>query len=322
MCELIRDLRSEDGLDWFLDSNVILGGKANSMFGSDNNFSLIPEVVKEIRKRPNHKHANSYIDAIVESKGVVDRSLFDQNGWGKHFDFLNDCAKTLAPIIRAVLQDTDNKNTNNALQIAANEGTFFDTPHFFKAMVAFNLLTEQESKINKPIRRSWYRYPAKRSAKLNSGNYLWTDEKIVATAIGNSILFERPTVIISDDSDIAAIMKQTTDNILWSACVADSFASYGKPIQRKIRGWYEARCRDFETFRHSACLNRLRRISKAPDTVNPNLPEAGEVVVYRPNTLEFGIYSFSPEVRLFVTEINDILGGLDDLQVSTCLEID
>ena len=310
MCEAIRELRSEKGLDWFLDSNVILGGKASSIFGSDTRFSLIPQVVSEIRKRPESRNANSYIDAIIKCRDIVDRSLFERSGVGEHFDFLNDCARTLSPIARLFLQRADGGDENRAIQLAANEGSFFEPSKFFVKMVSLDLLSKEDLEMNKTIQRSWYRYPAKRAAKLEIGEYLWTDETLVATAIGSSILLDHPTVIVSDDSDIAAIMKHVTDSILWTACVIDSIVSYGEPIQREIAKWYGIRCRKFDEYRHSACLARLQRIKKAPHSTDPNLPEAGEVIVCRPSSGEFGHFPFSPEVRNFICDISEIIEDL------------
>ena len=207
--DLSKFLREEllaagDHVDWILDANTIIGRTAEKFLTSDQIAFTTPEVVSEVRKRPECHGANTFVDTIEDAGRVKDGEKF-----GKPFKFIEACALADSFVLQNIKNFNPNMPEEKAVQLAAQEGNFLESDfQFLKSFVETGLLSESDLKIDSSVRRAWFRHPAKRRKKEATGHYLFSDEKLAAIAVANAILNARPTVIVSNDFDMAAIIKK------------------------------------------------------------------------------------------------------------------
>ena len=243
---------------WFVDANVIISREAEKLFSNLSRVSVTEDVLHEVRKRPECKDANKFVDDVEEFGEIVSEISFPEIE--ESVKFLIDCSMSLAPGIRVKKQqliETSDMSSDEAeikaIEIVADEGWFFECGMIDEA-VKKGLLSEEDAAIDKATRRSWYKYPRKRREKQKEGDYRFSDERLLAFAVACAILNKAKICVLSNDTDCAAIMKQMSDNIIWTASAMDCEITKGRAILSEVRELWENRCQN---------LNRYRERDKA-----------------------------------------------------------
>ena len=190
--DAIGGLVKNDSVRWFVDANVLIRGLVSELFDGPSRVFVLDKVRHEVRKRPEAIRGNRFVDAVEKIGNVVteDWSSPDISG---SVQFLNKCANELAPAIRADTQwfiDHEGLDfaaaESRAIERAAVQGTFFECD-LKKGAAEAGLISEDDAKIDKRTRKPWFEYPRKRREKIAAGEYQFTDEFLVATAIAHSI---------------------------------------------------------------------------------------------------------------------------------------
>jgi hypothetical protein len=266
LSKFLRDelLAAGDQVDWILDANTIIGRSAEKFLTSDQCAFTTPEVVSEVRKRPECRGANSFIDKIKDAGRVKAGEEF-----GEPFKLIEACALADSFVLQNIKNADPNMPEEKAVELAAREGDFLESDlQFLKSFVEIGLLSESDLKIDSSVRRAWFRHPAKRRNKEAIGRYLFSDEKLAAIAVANAVVNARPTVIVSNDFDLAAIMKNVNDNLVFAhALKLNQRLDTGEPII----GVADAMCRTFDDYQKTQA--RLK------ESV---VPSAFELTIYRP----------------------------------------
>lgn len=145
--------------------------------------------------------------------------------------------------------------------------------------------------------KSFFKYPQKRLKKKYSGDYIYADEKLAATAVANAILFDRSSIIVSSDVDYGTIMKQVTDNILELACLQDDGS-----IDDFV---FEQLACHVEAIRQNRLLELAKEMCDAPDVSTTLIkPILGEVLLVAPSKAEVSNWCFGEQFTRFVLSLD------------------
>ena len=276
-------LATRGDIDWFVDSNSLISGAAARVLSERANVYSVPGVVAEVRKRPRCRDANRFADRLTL------RTPRSYGRPGGAADFVLKCARQLAPSIRVStrqLMETEGLLRKDAEEKAVNQlasrGHFFECP--LKQAVERLLNDKPGRRVReKQLKKPWFSYPAKRR-KAGPG-YAGTDETLAGVALCNALIAGRATVILSDDGDLAAIMKQFDDNVLWAASEMDCELSYGRADRTAVIDLWERRCADLDGFRRATVARRMVTVEgqsgRAEAAEDPLDPAAGELSVWR-----------------------------------------
>ena len=264
--EAITALANNGGVRWFVDANVVISGDAKALLGDREDVLATSEVVAEVRKRPECKAGNEFIDRVVCNGNVIAIESFQSTP--ASFEFILSCAQSLAPAIRVRKQELMDRDglleddaEVHAIEMIANEGWFFECEMKNDA-VKRGLMTEEEAQIDKSSRRSWFKYPKKRRDRQIQ-EYMFSDESMLAIAIANSILKNQKTCVLSNDTDCVAIMKQFADNLIWAASAMECELSFGRIELAQVASLWERRCEDLNKYRQSQTAKRMMSIIEA-----------------------------------------------------------
>jgi len=286
--DLSKFLREEllaagDQVDWILDANTIIGLTAEKFLTSDQRAFTTPEVVSEVRKRPECQAANAFVDTIKDAGRVKDGEKF-----GEPFKLIEACALADSFVLQNIKNFDPKIPEEKAVELAAREGDFLESDfQFLKYFVEIGLVSESDLEIDSSVRRAWFRHPAKRRKKEAIGRYLFSDEKLVAIAVANAILNARPTVIISNDFDMAAIMKNINDNLIFAHALK---LNQGLGAGEAIVSVADTMCRNFDGYQKAQ--------ARSKESV---VPSVFELMIYRPGAEnEAASYFYPPTLVEFV----------------------
>ena len=267
---------------------VIAGSAAQLLVGSTRVLTT-PDIVSEVRKRPESKAANRYIDVLESNGKVVTRSDFSDFPSG--LDLLVSCAGRLAPVIQLGKQGymlekglLGDDAEVRAVETAANEGTFLARPKLHDALNhSFSTLTGADIDLagagfDKGLRRSWHRYPTKRR-KQRGGEYRFSAETLLATALAHAVLKGQQTCVLSDDTDCATIMKQLTDNLLWVITAAEFKLQNRALVQDAFVSRWGDWCRYVDRHRQEVGIQTALQAWEADDA------QSSETDTFAPNTV-------------------------------------
>jgi hypothetical protein len=309
------DLLDRPDVTWFVDANVIIGGGAAKALTDRNRVVTTPEIVEEVRKRPECVPANRFIDGLVLNRSVVAKDAFAE--WPGSIDLILGCATVLCPAIRysqqQLIEDEgmgEEESEDRAIDRAAKDGDFF-TSSMFDDMVKAGLLPEGQGAIDRSSRRSFFRYPRKRRERAAA--YRYSDESLLATAVANSLLKGDATCVLSDDADCVAIMKQMIDNLLWSMTfVVCKFRGEKLEFPAYLRRWEQV-CDEYESYQKRVCG---RRGLQSLDALEGGAPysfefEPNELVVCRLRDGRSAHYIFTDGMAEYIRRIKDVRTRLE-----------
>lgn len=312
--EAIQGLAKNANVRWFVDANVLIRGIVSDLFDDPSNVYVHENVCREVRKRPEAKRGNNFVNEVEKIGNLVKTDWFTDE-ISESVRFLNKCAMELAPSIRANVQyfidkeglDTDAAETR-AIEDAALKGWFFKCSMKESAVDA-GLISAEDAKIDKRTRKSWFEYPRKRRKKIAAGDYQYTDEQLIATAIEYSVLMKEKVCVLSVDKDLAAIMKQTADNWLWSASAMDCELSRGELVFEEVVALWEYRCQDLDRYRQSCHAKTAMRILEdgIEDPAVLYEPIENEVILCRPDDGHLGNFAFSQKMVDYATDFDVLL---------------
>jgi hypothetical protein len=277
------DLAAQGDVDWFVDANTILSGTAARILADRTEVFSVPEVVAEVRRRPRSRDANLFADRLT----VRTSSSF--GGAGDAATFVLDCACRLAPSVRVrarqlvEAEDLDDADAEKkAIEMLANEGRFFECELVEAAEKALDDPSGRHAR-EKQLRRPWFRYPAKRRSRGTS--HPFSDETLVGVVLCNALINNRATIVLSDDRDLTAIMKQFADNVLWVASAVDCELTLGKAELDTVTDFWERRCNDLNRFRQARTAQRFVEAFECPGSTSGAgrvfAPTDGEVLIWR-----------------------------------------
>lgn len=313
--DLIRESYERPGIDVFVDTNILLSAKARSVWARDIDRTLITrQIIHEVRKRPKNKTANQFIEDCRASKRVLSR---DGCPYKHALDFLTVCAMRVPPAVRNALREQidlygqpkdmlgRHRLVDRVLQKIRNEDeSLLATPEHRKELLRHGLVPESGIEASKSLKKSWHSYLSKRVKKEAEGPYLYTDERIAAFALANSLLFNRPSVIVSSDYDYAVIFKQLIDNIIENASIgpdgevdSDKFQSLVHSIERL------------------GLEREFRQLGEAYRTGGDACsiaPQAGEVLVVIPRVRESLYYCFGNAMKRYLLDMESALREDDE----------
>ena len=185
---------------------------------------------------------------------------------------------------------------NSVLQEIVNkDASLFATPGHRLEMMDRQLVPENTGSVSKALKKSWFSYVPKRIRKKAEGEYLYTDERIAAFATANSVLCERPSIIVTSDYDYAAIFKQLFDNIIASASIRQDGDVDGGMFQTLVHSIEE-----LGTKREIRQLEDAYQTGGAADSI---APKTGEVLVVIPRVQETLHYCFGQPLSRFVMDL-------------------
>jgi len=301
--EIIKGLAGNRNVKWFVDANVLIKGLVTELFDDASNVFITDTICAEVRKRPEAKRGNRFVDILQQIGHVVEENWYDKE-ITQSVEFLIECAKQLTPAIRVNTQWFVDKEgltleqaESRAIEKLAVDGCFFECDLKNRALEA-GWISEDDAKIDKRTRKAWFEYPKKRRMKLRDGEYWFTDEILVSTAIAHSILRKEKVCILSNDKDLAAIMKQTADNWIWSASAIDCELIFGGVNWDDVSALSEQRCSDLDKYRQLHHVNTAKRGIKNRE-LNPSdlyEPIPNEVILCRPDDGQIGRFAFNDQM--------------------------
>ena len=200
-------------VDWFLDTNMILHANVKRIVGRDARLFVTEKIASEVRKNTDNRGANDLLDQIESKERIVGDLFFGD--WARNFQVLVKLCETLTPIARINIEHHGEIAWERAIQAAANEGTFFEPTVLsdeVRAAQDNGILSKGYIGLHKKLRKAWFSYHAKRAQKIGAGDYIFADEQLVAAAACNSVVEKRKTAILSNDRDLAVIIKNLRDN--------------------------------------------------------------------------------------------------------------
>lgn len=267
------------------------------------------EVVAEVRKRSGNLGANRFIDLCREKNRILSR---DGCPFKHALDFLLACAMRLPPIVEASMKkefelhgvpvDLGNRRelVNRVLQRIVNEEpSLFGTPEYRNELVQRGFLPDLDLAVSSSLKKSWFSYLPKRMKKKSEGPYLYTDEKIAALATVNSLLVERPSIIVSSDYDYAAIFKQLLDNVLLVASM--------RPNGETDDAVFQSLVHSMEDLGKRRELRQIDELFRSGNATEALAPKAGEVLLIIPRVQETLHFAFGGGFRQFVLECENRL---------------
>ena len=157
----IAGLAKNEHVRWFVDANVLIRGLVSDLFDDPSHVFILDKVRNEVRKRPEAKRGNRFVDAVEQIGNIVAEDWYSED-ISESVQFLNRCANELAPAIRANTQwFIDNEGLefaaaeSRAIERSAVEGAFFECGLKNSAADA-GLISEDDAKIDKRTRKSWF----------------------------------------------------------------------------------------------------------------------------------------------------------------------
>ncbi len=306
----LRDFCERPSIDIFMDSNVILSGRERAYWeGLESKILITPEVITEIRKRKNLSSANEFVDRSIANGRILRR---DSCPFPYALDILTICAKRLAPCVRkkfctqgelpAALEDRQRLMDVALRRATSQDKTILGQSPLFTSLLRFLEVPDNivaHCKSNSP-EKSFFKYPQKRLKKKFSGDYIYADEKLAATAVANAILFDRSSIVVSCDVDYGAIMKQITDNILELACIQEDGS-----IDEIVFG--ELACH-VESIRQKRLIEHAMEICENPDLAGTIIkPIRGEVLLVAPSNAEVSNWCFGKQFTKFVLSLDEAI---------------
>ena len=306
--QIMGNLMKDPSIDWFVDANVLQSGFVERKFETLANVVTTQEIVRELKKRP--VEAKSGL-RVVSQLGALNRIASET--WfaekPESFNLLMDAATQLAPSIRVRtlhIMRTESVSQaiaeEKAIQQLAIEGDFFAS----KIMSFIDELRVADDYVKsffKPLRRSWFRHPAKRREKIREDDFLQSDERLAGFASANLFLRKKRTCILSNDIDYNAILKQFTDNIVWVASMIDCNITYGNATLDTVVQLWERRCRDLNNYRTDCGMQLAKKVDSATgDACDLFGPAVNELLVC--STLNGQISRFTVPDK-FVTFVAD-----------------
>ena len=209
----------------WVDANVMMYAKKEfkKRLLEFSKLRTVPEVTLEVGKRD---EKTSYL--LGEFYGVggftVGADSFKKLQLDALYNIVLSHAASYSPFTQRVI--TENLETNgssspienNMLESSTNSSSFLETPENATGIAAaFGLAAEHEAECKK-LREAWFKYHREREQRVKAKSYLWTDEKLVASAITNGLANHCVSVILTTDWDPYVIIKQFIDNIVYQSC--------------------------------------------------------------------------------------------------------
>ena len=211
----------------WVDSNIMMYSKnefKNRLLKFPN-LRTIPEVAKETRKRD--KKTSYLLDRFIETGGVlVGRNSFQANRLDPLYDLVLSHSASYSPITQGAISDnlrikgSTSPIEYNALQNLTDDCDFLETLEETIDLTSLLGLEEAHNTECEKLRRAWFKYHREREKRVANKTYLWTDEKLVASAITDCFAHSCISFILSTDWDPYVIIKQFTDNIIYQSVKA------------------------------------------------------------------------------------------------------
>ena len=211
--DLLQVYAEDREVDWYLDTNMVLHANVKRIVGREAKLFVTEKVAFEVRKHSKSGGPIRLLEEIESNKRIVHDKFFGHHT--RNFDVITRFCETLSPIARDFKSQYPEKEWERATQAAANNGAFFEpetlSPEVLEAQEKWGL-TKDYIDLHPKLRKAWFSYHAKRAQRLASNNYIYADEQLVAAAACNSLVRKRKTAILSNDRDLAVIIKNLRDN--------------------------------------------------------------------------------------------------------------
>ena len=310
--DVIRGLAKNQDVRWFVDANVLIRGTVTELFESAENVFVLAKVRKEVEKHEKALRGKRFIHEVEKLGNIVDENWHEDN-FGGTAKFIFDCAREYTPAVRAnkqwfIDEGMDPEQAEiRAIEKVAVEGNFFECDFKNEAAEA-GLISDKEAQINPRTRSSWFDYARKRRHRFASGEYGFTDEDLVATAIATSVLANKKVGILTADKDHSAIFKQATDNWIWSASAMDCELSKREVNFDEVVFLWEQRCKDLDKFRQSCKAQRMMRVIEevAIEPAVLLLPIENEVILCRSDDSHVENFVFSAAMVEYAKNIEHL----------------
>ena len=192
---------------------MVLHANVKRIVGRKAKLFVTERVASEVRKRSKKGGPIRLLEQIESNNRIVDDRFFGSST--ANFHVLTKICETLTPIARESISRHGEDEWERAIQIAANDGTFFEAETLSNDVLKAQeqgILPQDYISLHPKLRKAWFSYHAKRAQRIALGNYIFTDEQLVAAAACNSLVKKRKTAILSNDRDLSVIIKNFRDN--------------------------------------------------------------------------------------------------------------
>ena len=252
--DLIQLYAEDPDVDWYLDTNMVLGTNVKNIVGREAKLFVTEKVASEVRKHSEGGGPIRLLDQIESNNRIVNDQFFGAHS--ANFSILTKLCETLTPIAREFREKHGEDEWERATQAAAHNGTFFEP-----VVLSDDVLDAQNEgslppgyiSLHPKLRRAWFSYHAKRAQRIACDNYIFADEQLVAAAACNSLVLKRKTAILSNDRDLAVIIKNLRDNTVlsYSRVVCEE---QGFDATERMWGIFEHCCNQLNEFEQTESL--------------------------------------------------------------------
>jgi len=220
----------------YIDASYLISGRMLRHLDHVHSQRITQEVVEEIRAGKDFRQ-NAILDNLLSDSPVINRKRFSSQGVERTYDFLFSIASTLHPFLQAKVTevlsqdltiDEKYKRCMEAVDHVSRNGSIWRSDHhFFRDHPDVFGETQdiparefhREVKKNLPrAQKSWHKYHRARFEAELKMSYKWTEERIVAAAATEALLFAKRAIIMTNDSDFASVFFQFTNNLILSHC--------------------------------------------------------------------------------------------------------
>jgi len=212
----------------------------------------VPEVAIEVRKR---EDKTSYLlDEFQKAGGlIVGRESFHNSAPDRFYEFVISHAASYSPATQAAIAENLKQNNSpspiehNALVIQTEHLTFLPSPD-----------VKRDKAACEKVRKSWYKYHREREQSVKDNSYLWTDEKLISSAITDGLVNNCVSLVLTNDWDPYTIIKQFMDNVIYQSVKLETGKEAGVDVFDNL---YDQRCsivdRDNENRRSQQAMTML-----------------------------------------------------------------
>jgi hypothetical protein len=287
----------------WVDANVMMYAKKEfkqELLGFSN-LRSIPEVAIEVRKRA--KKTSYLLDKFQESGGVLIGPDSFRSPISELYKFILSHAASYSPFTQSAIVENLKTNgstspiENNALENFTKDSDFLESAlDAIEFTSALGVANEHNAECNK-LRKSWFKYHREREQRVSAKSYLWTDEKLVASALTDGFAHNCVSIVLTTDWDPYVIIKQFVDNVIYQSV--------------KIG----MRCMDgtdaFETLYGDRCIafnkqNAERRFHQSTAIIDGDLfgaCERADLFIWHYPTEKFLSFSFPNEFKSWLSSI-------------------
>lgn len=216
----------------YLDSSFLMSKSIYQLFDILYSHRITEEVYREIR-RGKRFDQNSIIDNLLTDSPLINRKYFLTQGFGEIYDELLALSSTFHPYLQQdierilSLEITSKEKIRKCLDVVdqvSRRGAIWISDYNMIRESFQNKEIDQryfyrEIKKQRPLFvDSWHKYHRDRLKSELKGTYRWTDERIVAAAVTESIFLGKRAIIITNDIDFSTIFFQLYNNLTQLHC--------------------------------------------------------------------------------------------------------